>query len=177
LYVGIEALTVVRIRRFERVVLQAPATLPPVKRLIPLVAVLSVLLGSVATMAAATRLPGFHSPSGNISCLALPGGRTILCTLGRAGYSSRLQDRCMAPGGAGVDWHGFTLSATGKGQLNCSGGILYNPDTQKPSYVTLPYGKSWRQGPFTCTSRLSGVTCRNRAGHRLFVSRQSWRLW
>ncbi len=83
----------------------------------------------------------------------------------------------MAPNGAGVDWHGFTLSATGKGQLNCSGGILYNPSTQTPSYVTLPYGKSWQRGVFTCTSRLSGVTCRNRAGHGLFVSRQSWRVW
>ena len=83
----------------------------------------------------------------------------------------------MRPSGAGVDWHGFTLTATGRGAINCSGGILYNPATQRPGYATLPCGKSWRHGTFTCTSRVTGVTCRNRAGHGLFVSRQSWRVW
>ena len=135
------------------------------------------MLGSVAIGNAATRLPGFRSPSGNIECLVLPRGRAILCTLGSADYARRLQARCMAPSGAGVDWHGFMLAATGKGAINCSGGILYNPTTQRPSYVTLAYGKSWRQGVFTCWSRISGVTCRNRSGHGLTVSRQSWRVW
>ena len=51
------------------------------------------------------------------------------------------------------------------------------PSSQKPTYVTLPYGKSWRQGAFTCVSRIAGVTCRNRAGRGLFISRQSWRAW
>ena len=83
----------------------------------------------------------------------------------------------MAPNGAGVDWHGFTLSPTGKGLVNCSGGILYNPATQHPSYVTLAYGRTRRVGSFTCASRRTGLTCRNGRGHGLFLSRESWRAW
>jgi hypothetical protein len=79
--------------------------------------------------------------------------------------------------GPSVDWHGWELSPTGKGLVTCSGGILYNPGSQKPTYVNLPYGRTWRQGGFTCLSRITGVTCRNRAGHGLFISRQSWRAW
>ena len=40
-----------------------------------------------------------------------------------------------------------------------------------------PYGKVWRHAMFTCWSRVTGVTCQNRAGHGLFLSRQSWRAW
>ena len=56
--------------------------------------------------------------------------------------------------GAGVDWHGFVLPAARKGAVNCSGGSLYNPTTQHPSYVTLAYGKTWRQKMFSCTSQV-----------------------
>lgn len=145
-----------------------------------------VALASAAVAGSATRLPGFHSPSGNIKCLFIPATRdtgygrapaALLCQIAHADYASKLQARCMGPSGGGVDWHGFLLTAAGKGGVNCSGGILYNPDTQRPSYVTLPYGRSWRQGVFTCSSRSTGVTCRNRAGHGVFVSRQTWRAW
>jgi hypothetical protein len=146
------------------------------RRPVLLFAVALLLLSVAAGTASAVRLPGFRSPSGNIRCLALPGGHAVLCTLAHADYAARLQARCMAPGGAGVDWHGFTLSATGRGMLNCSGGILY-PPSRAPLYVVLPYGRSWRLGVFTCWSRSTGVTCRNRSGHGLFVSRQSWRAW
>jgi hypothetical protein len=80
----------------------------------------------------------------------------------------------MAPGGAGVDWHGFTLGAGQKGLVSCSGGILY---TGRPSYAALRYGKSWRQGAFSCSSSVAGVTCTSRSGHGLSLSRQSWRAW
>ena len=48
---------------------------------------------------------------------------------------------------------------------------------QHPRYVPLPYGRSWHSGSFTCTSRVAGVTCRSRAGHGFFVSRQNYRLF
>ena len=48
---------------------------------------------------------------------------------------------------------------------------------EHPVYRTLAYGKSWQRGPFTCTSRVTGVTCRNRTGHGLFISRQAYRTW
>jgi hypothetical protein len=147
------------------------------RRFLYLAAALSVLaVGSPA--GAATQLPGVGSPSGNLRCLLLPGpSRNLLCTIGHAKYATQLQSKCMAPGGAGVDWHGFTLSPTGKGFLNCSGGIQYNPTTQHPSYVTLAYGRARRLGSFTCTSTPTGLTCRNGRGHGLFLSRESWRAW
>lgn len=145
-----------------------------------------VLCLACAVTASTAILPGFRSPSGNVRCLFLPAGRDdsghrlpsqILCTIRQAGYVKRLQSRCMGPAGAGVDWHGWRLSPAGKGQVVCSGGILYNSGTDRPSYVTLPYGTSWPQGVFRCWSRVIGVTCQNRKGNGLFISRQSWRAW
>ena len=128
--------------------------------------------------ASTTTLPGFRSPSRNITCLFVPGsGSRLLCSVAHSSYAGKLQDRCLGPTGAGVDWHGFDLNPVGKGRITCTGGILYSPATQHPRYVTLPYGKSWRQGVFTCTSRVTGVTCGNRTGHGLFISRASWRAW
>lgn len=139
---------------------------------------------SSSSLAASTaRLPGFRSPSGNIKCLFLPPARDdsghrvrsqLICSISHADYAGTLQDRCMGPTGAGVDWHGWSLGPFGNGQVLCSGGILY---TKRPSYLTLAYGKSWRQGVFTCASRITGVTCRNRSGHGLFLSRETWRIW
>lgn len=147
------------------------------QRRLPVLAAIC-LLGVASPAGAATRLPGIRTPSRNIGCLLLPGrSPTLLCSVTRAGYSVRLQSRCMAPAGAGVDWHGFTLSSTGKGLLNCSGGSLVNPATQRRSYSTLAYGRVRRLGPFACSSSRAGLTCRNGRGHGLFISRGSWRLW
>ncbi len=138
-----------------------------------LILALSVLALSAGPAAAATTLPGFHSPSGNIRCLLLAGKpANLLCNIGQASYTKQLQTQCMA--GASVDWHGFMLPAARKATPNCSGGILY---TQRPVYVNLAYGTSWSRGGFTCDSRLSGVTCRSAHGHGLFLSRLSWRTW
>jgi len=149
------------------------------------IAVCATLAAAVPAVGAAAKvpLPGFHSPSGNIRCLFVPGSRgpsgsspsVLHCSIAAASYAQALQERCIA--GPSVDWHGFELAAAGRGRVTCSGGILYSPATQRPTYVDLAYGRTWRQGAFTCVSRTTGVTCRNRAGHGLFVSRGSWRAW
>ena len=41
----------------------------------------------------------------------------------------------------------------------------------------LAYGKSAKLGPFTCTSRPTGLTCTNREKHGFFVSVQSQRVF
>jgi len=155
-------------------------------RLVVVASLVASVLCSVVPSAAATVLPGFRSPSGNIRCLFVPGVRPLgggpaptdlRCDIARASYAKTLQARCMRPDGSGVDWHGFELGTGRKGAVTCSGGILYNPGTQHPSYVTLPYGKTWRHGGYTCWSRITGVTCRNVAGHGLFVAREAWRVW
>src|SRR5207237_8150729 len=119
----------------------------------------AVALTAASTAPAVTRLPGIRSPSGNISCLYVPGRPSmLLCKIGRAGYVKQLEAHCAAPP-LELDWAGFTLAADRKGGVACSGGILYSPDTQRPSYVTLPYGKTWRHGACTRWARATGITC------------------
>jgi hypothetical protein len=143
------------------------------------VAVLVVLLALAASdvALAKTTLPGFRSPSRNIRCFrnAEPPG-TLHCSIARADYAQRLTAYCAAPP-IGVDWGGFELGPTRKAAVTCTGGVLYSPGSQRLNDTVLPYGRTWRSGPFTCVSRVAGVTCTSRAGHGLFVSRQSYRLW
>jgi hypothetical protein len=122
-------------------------------------------------------LPGFKSPSGNIKCLYIPGPPAFVwCSIAHANYAKQLTAYCAQPR-IGVDWAGFSLGAKGKGSVECTGGVLYDPQRQHPRYVTLAYGKTWRHGAFTCTSATTGVTCRNRARHGILVSRESYRLF
>jgi hypothetical protein len=140
-------------------------------------AICAVALVSAGTVASVTRLPGFRSPSGNIKCFFSPGKPSVMrCMIAQADYARKLVHYCGSPP-IQVDWAGFELGATRKGSVSCSGGVLYDPSTQRPTFTTLAYGKSWRHGVFTCWSRVSGVTCRNREGNGLFVSRRSWRAW
>jgi hypothetical protein len=127
----------------------------------------------------ATSLPGFTTSHG-VTCVQLPakGGirPTMVCTVRAATYAHTLQARCIGPAGQGVDWHGFTLTAGRKGQVNCSGGALVI-GSQRVSHVPLRTGGRWRHAPFTCWSRLGGVTCRDGSGHGLLISRAAWRAW
>jgi hypothetical protein len=147
-----------------------------VRNIALLVVLTALALGAAA--ASGARIPGVKTPSRNISCLFVPVRPTahgnLLCNIKSAVYLVRLQANCMA--GPGLDWHGFTLSWNGKAQVVCAGGIMYDPrDT--PTYAVLAYGKTWHHAPFTCTSRLTGLTCVNASGHGLFLSRRSWRAW
>jgi hypothetical protein len=141
--------------------------------------VLLLVLALCSGVAAAARLPGVKTPSRNISCLYVSQRPTthgnLLCNIKQAVYTKALQSRCIAPP-TGLDWHGFTLSDTKRGELLCTGGLMYDArDT--PTFVTLAYNTTWRHGGFTCASRLAGLTCTNRFGHGLFLSRASWRTW
>jgi hypothetical protein len=130
-------------------------------------------LASAGPTAAAGTLPGFRSPSGTISCVALPRPHSdLLCHVERPDFAQQLQHRCIARDS--LDWHGFRLTPTGKGTIVCAGGILW---TERPVYVVVPYGTTWRHGSYACASRITGITCRNGRGHGLFLSRQTWRGW
>ena len=145
------------------------------RRLPVIVLVLLVCAGS----AAAARLPGVKTPSKNISCFFVPVRPTthsnLLCNIQHAAYTGALQRKCISPP-TGLDWHGFELPDAKKASIVCAGGIMYDArDT--PTFVTLAYGKVWRYRGFTCTSRVTGLTCTNRSGHGLFLSRESYRLF
>jgi hypothetical protein len=140
---------------------------------------LLLLLAVCVAGAQAARLPGVRTPSRNIRCFSVPIRPTthanLLCDIKHASYTGALQTRCSSPP-TGLDWHGFELGDAKKASVLCAGGIMYDArDT--PTFVTLAYGKTWRHGGFTCTSRFTGLTCTNRFGHGLFLSRESWRAW
>lgn len=142
------------------------------------IVIAAVAMSSPAAGSSGARIvPGFRSPSGNIHCsydrkafVPTHGTKRLLtCGLIHADYAMQLQRRCLAG-----DWHGFGLGAQTRPTLFCAG----NPDyATRPVYTTLAYGRSWTRGPFTCTSRVTGVTCRNQGAHGVFISRQTYRTW
>lgn len=140
---------------------------------------MSLVLALFTGAAAAARLPGVKTPSQNISCFYVPQRPTthgnLLCNVKQAVYTRALQAKCIAPP-TGLDWHGFTLSDTKRAEVLCAGGLMYD-GRDTPTFVTLAYGKTWRHGGLTCTSRVTGLTCTNGHGHGLFLSRASWRTW
>ncbi len=135
---------------------------------------LALLLPAAAQ---AKNLPGFHSPSKNITCLLLAGKpESLNCGIAQADYTAKLRHYCgSAP--FGVDWAGFSLGQRTKGGITCTGGTLYDPGTEHPHYVVLAYGTKWKQGSFTCDSEPAGVTCTNGHGHGIFVSRGSYKTY
>ena len=151
------------------------------KRAVPLVAGVVAALAAASWGSAALKpLPGIRTPSRNIQCTFVPAARgsasSLVCMIAHANYSAALQHRCIAPP-TSLDWHGFELPATRKGSVSCSGGIFYDPASERPVFTSLAYGRTWRHGPFTCVSRRTGLTCTNGRGHGLFLSRESWRAW
>jgi hypothetical protein len=132
---------------------------------------------SASGSSGARKVPGFRSPSGNIHCYydrkaIVPANgtkRLLTCGLQHADYAMQLQRRCLAG-----DWHGFGLGAKTRPTIFCAGNANY---AIRPVYTTLAYGRSWTRGPFTCTSRITGVTCDNQGVHGVFISRQSYRTW
>jgi hypothetical protein len=142
-----------------------------VHRAARLTALLALAFAVTGSVAAAASLPGVRTPSGNIRCAATPAA--LHCDIAQASYRARLQARCITPPSS-LDWHGFELTPTGKGAVTCSGGILVMGPVR---YVTLAYGRSWHYGAYTCRSRVTGLTCTNRAGHGLFLSRLSYRVF
>jgi hypothetical protein len=131
-----------------------------------------------ASSAHAVPLPGVKTPTRNISCFYVPIKPTargnLLCAIKTSVYSRAQQTACQAR--TGLDWHGFELSDRGKAQPVCSGGVLYDIGRDTPTFIVLAYGRVWRSHGFTCTSRVTGLTCTNGHGHGLFLSRASFRL-
>ncbi|HEY6962491.1 MAG TPA: DUF6636 domain-containing protein [Gaiellaceae bacterium] len=127
-----------------------------------------------ASVASAAVVPGLRTPTRNIHCVVAertdPRNRGGLwCQIDRASYRARLQATC-----GGIDWRGWVLSGNDAGQVNCSGGAEW---FGTPRYVTLAYGRAWRRDGYTCRSARTGLTCTNRRGHGVFISRESWRAW
>jgi hypothetical protein len=105
------------------------------------------------------QLVEFQLPSGNIGCVYVPAGGTAVYQTpdGRAELAC---DR-VAP-----TYVRLVMSETGPAALQENLG-----EAPCCSGETLAYGATWTQGPFTCQSAESGLTCANGDGHRFALSR------
>jgi hypothetical protein len=115
-----------------------------------------VLAGLIAGLAAAPAEAAtqrvFRTPSKRIACLMLK--TSVRCD------TFFLNDVA------------FRLTANGAGKR-----IHVTDTVALVKEPILGYGKSATLGPFTCTSRTAGLTCKSRQGHGFFVSVQSQRVF
>jgi hypothetical protein len=118
-----------------------------------LIAALAAAVLAVCATPAFARTKSFQTPSHNIYCL-------YMSTQGPGPWI-----RCDV---RSLNDVGFRVDRRHKGRK-----IHITDSVITPSAKVLHYGKSLRVGPFTCTSRTSGLTCRSRAsGHGFKISRQ-----
>lgn len=114
-----------------------------------LAAVLALALAAVTPASAATRR--FQTPSRNIVCLYFAGPR-LRCDV------RSLNDTA------------FTLDRRHRGRR------VHVTDAV-PAGPVLRYGRSLTLGPFNCSSRRSGLTCRSSSRHGFFLSRARQRVF
>lgn len=124
--------------------------------------VLLAVGGSLARGAGADVSTAFWSPSHTIRCVVErspqpPSNWQLGCTVMSARRS-------------------FLLSARGKPRRTVFDLTKERSVEQFVGYTTLPYRTQKVAGPFACTSRIDGVTCRNAAGHGWSLSRESQKL-
>jgi hypothetical protein len=136
----------------------------------PLIAIALVLAAPLARTApthAAYR--AFHTPTGNIGCAAddNSGQWELRCDIGQKNWRGAPQPRS-----CDLDYgDALGMSGTGRPYWVCHG------DTVLGQGPVLQYGQSWRAGPFICLSQIAGLTCSNRTGHGIFLSRGSYRVY
>ena len=132
----------------------------------------AILAGVLAAPAAGIRpltTKTFRTPSKNIACAFYPAsitGRAVFrCDL-LSGLKPKPKRHC------DVDWTGASMGPRGKAGPTCAGDTVYDPRAP-----ILAYGRTWSYGGIVCTSRTTGLTCRNGDTHGFFLSRDSWRVF
>jgi hypothetical protein len=145
-----------------------------------LLGVALALLGGSSALAArpAAKYGSFKTPSRNIVCgygIAPDGTASMEC-----GIKSGLEPpphmiHCQAgdPNDKRVG-----LTDTGRARpVLCAGDPGPLLPVIEARAIVLRYGKRIRIGRITCSSAITGLTCRNRIGHGFFLSRASWRMF
>ena len=127
------------------------------RRLLPII-VAAICAALTSPAAAQAVYKPFQTPSGQIMCAYFDAedvAAQIRCDL------LFLNDRAAV------------ITRSGKGRIVKVTDAIGNPRSRK-----LAYGISARFGVYTCTSRASGLTCRNRSSrHGFTVSRQSRKVF
>ena len=132
----------------------------PRRALRSLPAVVSGIAVLATAPAAPAALVSFQTPSRNIGCI---GDATYL----RCDVRTTTAPIPPRPRSCDLDWgDAFGMAPRSRSRRICHG------DTALGAGPVLRYGRSRRIGPFRCVSQTAGLTCRNRAGHGWFLSRQ-----
>jgi hypothetical protein len=110
----------------------------------------------------------FEMPSKRIGCALSTDPTTLRCDTAFPTRFSQSGHTCQE----GDYGQAFELRESGPAEAICAGDtVLSSTDAH-----TIPYGKTWLVGPFACTSRTSGLTCR-KGGHGLALSLQAQKLY
>jgi uncharacterized protein DUF6636 len=129
----------------------------------------AVLAAAAAAAASPLHSKTFRTPSRNIGCAyydaSITGTAIFRCDL-LSGLHPEPARRCEG------DWTGASMSLRGRAGPTCAGDTVY--DRRAP---ILAYGRVWSRAGLTCTSRMTGLTCRNRDGHGFFLARERWRVF
>ena len=126
------------------------------------IAIVSAALAIGASPALA-KFVQFRTPSGNIGCIGETAAaeNTIRCDIRNRTWSPPPK-----PKSCTLDWgQGLSLNRTGRARYVCAG------DTALNTGPKLAYGTSRKIGAITCTSRTTGLTCKNAQGHGFTMSR------
>ena len=132
------------------------------------VALAAAALASQAAAATPSTYTAFQTPSKLIGCFYSSGlGPTVLrCD---TVYHTRWYARRRCAGEYG--------DAVGMSPRGAARALCVSDTALDPSAPVLAYGVTRRFGPYTCTSRPSGLRCTNAAGHGWLLSRQRQALF
>jgi hypothetical protein len=138
----------------------------PRRILIALAVAAAVLIPATSALA----LVQFQSPTTNIGCIG--DATSVRCDVRTTSAKAPKK-----PKSCQYDWgSAFEVNRTGRGHGLCAGDTaLATPGDGRRK---LAYGKSIKLGTkLTCTSRTTGMTCRNSGGHGFTLSRTVIRLF
>jgi len=122
---------------------------------------------SVSMDLSSKSLTGIVSPSGHIACLLTVDPVSARCDVEQAHWAKASLPGCKLAYGDSAE------VAQKKADLTCHGDTVFGI----PGAATLPYGQSARYRNIVCTSRTTGMTCTNAAGHGFTVSLEGYRLF
>lgn len=126
---------------------------------------LAVLAAPSAGASATTSIRTFRTPSGHIGCAY---DTTMLrCDVDDVAHKPARPKACELDYGSA-----FGLTPKGRARRLCVGDTAMDPDAK-----VLAYGKTKHYGPFTCTSRTTGLRCTTAAGHGFSLSRATQHLF
>jgi hypothetical protein len=133
------------------------------------VPVAALALSVVAAASAVSGLDPFATPSGHIACMYqhMSGDKPSLrCDVDNVAHPVKRPKACDLDYGSA-----FGLGTTGRAQRLCVGDTVRDPKAK-----VLAYGKTKHYGPFTCTSRTTGLRC-TKGKHGFELSRQRQKLF